>query len=104
MNKYRKQVKEEADAFLKEINEPFSADGNENGGKSERPNLALWLDKNGLLAQYVEKKAEKWGKKDLLWINENSRNNTPYGDPRDSAYRAYYKDMLFELKKLMKKV
>jgi hypothetical protein len=76
MNKYRKQIKEEASTFFEEITSSFSSDREKHGGASDVPNIARWLDENGLLSENVEKKAEKWSKKDLLWINENSRNNT----------------------------
>ena len=102
MNKYHAMVKDEAKALFKQCSQDFLLDTADHGGKSERPNLSLWLEANGLLAKHVEKKAKTWTKKDLLWINENSRHKVPYGDPRDSAFGALYKDILFELKKLFK--
>ena len=103
MNKYHKTVKEEAKLFFKKNIEEFRNDSGEHGGRSDRPNLSLWLDANGLLAKHVEKTSKGWTKKDLLWINENSRHKVPYGDPQNSAFGAFYKDILFELKKLLKK-
>jgi hypothetical protein len=103
MTRYHETIKEEAKAVFKECGETFQNDAEEHGGKSGTPNLALWLDRTGALAKHVEKVSKTWGKKDLLWINENSRHNVKYGDPQDSAFGAYYKDILFELKKLMRK-
>lgn len=104
MKQYKQTIKEDATAFLKGIKKDFQADTDEHGGGSPRPNLALWLEKNGMLAKHVQKVSAKWTKKDLLTIKTNSRNHTPYGDPLDSAFGAYLKDILFELKKLMKKI
>ena len=103
MEKNHDLVLAEARAFFGEISARFNDDAHEHGGKSNQPNLARWLDLNGLLARHVEKKAKAWTKKDVLLINDNSRHRVPYGDPHDSAYGALYKDILLELKKLMKK-
>ncbi|HNR99389.1 MAG TPA: hypothetical protein PKX48_08595 [Planctomycetota bacterium] len=103
MDKYHDLVLAEARTFLDQVAAQFRADSGEHGGKSDRPNLARWLDANGLLAKHVEKKAQAWTKKEILLVNENSRHRTPYGDPRDSAYGAFYKDILLELKRLLKK-
>ncbi len=96
-------IKEEAKAVFNECFEDFRNDAEEHGGTSAVPNLALWLDRTGVLARHVEKASKTWGKKDLLWINENSRHDVKYGDPQDSAFGAYYKDILLELKKLIRK-
>jgi hypothetical protein len=103
MNKYHEAVKEEAKKVFQAVGNNFAEDTGEHGGKSDRPNLSLWLDRTGFLAKHVEKIANKWTKKDLLWVNENSRHHVSYGDPQDSAFGAFYKDILFELKKLLKK-
>ena len=103
MNKYHKAVQDEAKKVLEQIAEDFRNDAEEHGGKSDVPNVSLWLDRTGVLAKHVEKIAKTWAKKDLLWINENSRHRVAYGDPQDNAFAAFYKDILFELKKLMKK-
>jgi hypothetical protein len=102
MNSYHKTVKDEAKKAFDQCAEAFRSDAEEHGGASDRPNLSLWLDRTGLLAKHVEKVAKTWGKKDILWINENSRHNVSYGDPQDSAFGAFYKDILHELKKLMR--
>ena len=103
MNRYHDTIKEEAQKVLKDCAAPFADDAGEHGGKSARPNLALWLDRTGILAKHVEAIAKGWGKKDVLWVNENTRNKIPYGDERDNAFSAFYKDILLELKKLMRK-
>ena len=103
MSTYQKSVKEEAKKVLEKVAPAFRADTEEHGGASDRPNISLWLDRTGLLAKHVEQLAKQWTKKDLLWVNENSRHRVTYGDPHDSAFGAFYKDILFELKKLMKK-
>ncbi|HAK97298.1 MAG TPA: hypothetical protein DCM87_20490 [Planctomycetes bacterium] len=103
MEKYHDLVLAEARTFHDQIAARFLADAGEHGGKSNRPNLACWLDGNGLLARHVDKKAQAWTKKDVLLVNESSRHRVPYGDPHDSAYGAFYKDILLELKKLLKK-
>ncbi len=103
MEKYHDLVHAEARTFFDQNAARFLDDSSEHGGKSDRPNVARWLDLNGLLARHVEKKAQAWAKKDVLLINENSRHRVPFGDPHDSAYGAFYKDILLELKKLLKK-
>ena len=103
MSRYRDTVTEEAKKVLDRIAATFEADEEEHGGKSARPNLALWLDRTGALAEHVGKIAKGWAKKDLLWVSENSRHRVSYGSPQDNAYGAFYKDILLELKKLMKK-
>lgn len=103
MNQYQKTVKEEAKKVYGQCAEDFRNDAAEHGGKSPSPNLSLWLDRTGVLVKHIEKVAQSWGKKDLQWVNENSRHRVNYGDPRDSAFGAFYKDILFELKRLMKR-
>ena len=103
MDTYHTQVKEEAKAFYDEIAADFERDAGPFGGGSDKPNLSLWLDDNGLLAAFVDKKSQGWTKKDVTRINENSRHRIPYGDPHSNAFGAHYKDILFELKKLFKK-
>ena len=44
----------------------------------------------------------RWSRSDIEMVKQNSRNAVTYGDPRESAYFAYYKDLLRELKKLQK--
>jgi hypothetical protein len=103
MEKYHDLIQQEAQTFFTQVSAKFDADAGEHGGKSAQPNLARWLDVSGTLAAYVQKKAKGWTKKDVLLINESSRHRVPYGDPNDSAYGAFYKDILLELKKLFKK-
>ena len=104
MNRYHETIRDEAKKVLDGVAEEYAADKEEHGGVSERPNMSLWLDRTGHLAKHVEKIAKKWTKKDLLWVKENSRQKIGFGDLGDNAYGAFYKDILFELKKLMKKV
>ncbi len=102
MKSYHDMVREEAKKIFDSCVSKFQKDSAEHGGKSDRPNFSLWLNRTGVLAKHIEKLAKKWTRKDVLWINENSRHSINYGDPRDSAFGALYKDILSELKKLLK--
>lgn len=102
MEKYHELIHTEAKELFAQISDKFQKDAGEHGGASDQPNLARWLEANGELARHVEKKSKTWTKKDVLLVNENSRHRVPYGDPHDSAYGAFYKDILLELKKLFK--
>ena len=103
MNRYQQKIKEEAKKVYEKCADAFRTDKGEHGGASPSPNLSLWLDSNGILARHVEEIAKNWTKKDVLWVNENTRHRITYGDPQDNAFGAFYKDILSELKKLIKK-
>jgi hypothetical protein len=100
---YKKRIQAEAKSFHDSIENEFSADSSAHGGKSESPNLTLWLDQNGKLLARVQAVAEKWTRGDVESIKAHSRHAVNYGDPRESARFAFYKDLLAELKKLRKK-
>ena len=103
MADYRKLVKTEAKTFFDENYSVFLEDEGEFGGKSAGPNFVKWLDKNQTLNEVVEKKVSSWSTKDFQWVQTNTKNANPYGDPKSNAYGSYYSDLLQELKKLKKK-
>ena len=103
MSEYRAKVAEEAARFLEKNLPDFENDAGEFGGGSAAPNLSRWIDRTGRLTRVVEEAAKGWTKRDLDWIQENSRNSVPYGDPLSSAFAAFYKDILAEIKKIRKK-
>ncbi len=104
MSDYHDTVKSEAKKFF-EANRPvFEADPEEHGGKSERPNFSKWIDRSAKLNRVVEEIAAKWTHKDLLWVQNNTRNRNPKGggDPRSNAFGSFYLDLLHEIKKFHK--
>lgn len=103
MSEYHEKVEEEASRFLEQNLPDFEKDEGEFGGASGTPNLSRWIDRTGRLTRVVEEASKGWSRKDLTWIKENSRNSVPYGDPLSSAFAAFYKDVLREIKKLRKK-
>ncbi|MFN0059570.1 MAG: hypothetical protein ACKVX7_14030 [Planctomycetota bacterium] len=103
MSDYKKMVQTEANEFHKSVGPEFESDSTEHGGKSASPNLTLWLDRNSKLLNRIKELAEKWTRAESDFIKSQSRHAVAYGDPRDSASFAYYKDVLAELKKLRKK-
>jgi hypothetical protein len=103
MNRYHDKVKEAAEKVLAECAESFRNDAEEHGGTSKVPNVALWLDRTGVLSKHVEALTKSWTMKDFLWVNEHTRHRVAFGDPKDNAFGAFYKDILLELKKLMRK-
>ena len=102
MNEYTKRVREEAKTFYGKIQKDFAADSGENGGGSDAPNLTHWLDKNRRLFEHLDEISKDWNKIEAESINQSSRNGVNYGNPKESAYFAYYKDVLHEVKKLAK--
>jgi len=104
MNDYQKLVKSEAKAFYDQAIREFEEDSSEFGGKSERPNLARWIDERGALTARVEEISSKWGHKDVLWVQQNTRNKpaTPGGDPKGNAFASFLQDVRYEVKKLAK--
>jgi hypothetical protein len=103
MNRYHDTVTEEATKLFNQCAESFQKDAGEHGGASNRPNLALWLDRTGILSKHLEALTKSWTMKDYLWVNEHTRHRVAFGDPKDNAFGAFYKDILLELKKLMRK-
>lgn len=103
MGEYKKLVAEESKCFFEGVKEEFAADAGEHGGKSDRPNLAKWLDENKKLFTYLDETTQKWGRAEVDQVKISSRNFVSYGDSKQNAYFALHKDMLAELKKLSKK-
>lgn len=104
MSDYQKQVKEEATAFFASVRQEFSEDAEEFGGKSDRPNLARWIDRKEKLAARVEEICSKWTHKDYTWVRSNTRNPSKDGggDPRSHAFASFLQDVRHEIKKLAK--
>ncbi len=102
MSDYKSMVQNEAKEFTKSGLPSFVDDTEEFGGKSPSPNLAKWLDRTRKLFDHIDGVSKSWGRADALMIQQSSRNSVPYGDPKESAYFAFYKDMLQEIKKLHK--
>ena len=103
MSPYQEMVRDESKSFLKGNIEEFEEDSGDHGGKSAVPNLSRWIDTTGRLTKRLEEISARWGKKDILQINNESRNKTPWGDPKSSAFSALYKDILFEIKKVRRR-
>lgn len=102
MSDYRDMVQEEAKAFYEEVRPDYEKDKEEHGGASDRPNLAKWLDRTRRLLDRLDKTSKSWGRSEAAMITQSSRNGVTYGDPKESAYFAFHKDVLAELKKLRK--
>ncbi len=102
MSEYKTLLRDEAKKFLETIGALFDADGEEHGGRSKAPNLALWLDRTGRLNERVSALSRDWNRTQVELVQSNSRNAVTYGDPKESAYRAFHRDLLQELKKLRK--
>lgn len=104
MNEYQKLVKDEAKAFYESAREEFEEDEEEFGGRSDRPNLAKWIDRHGKLSERVDRIASKWTHKDHLWVENNTRNRDDKagGDFAGRAYGSFLKDVRQEIKKLAK--
>jgi len=105
MSDYKDLIKKEAKKFFEVNRETFASDTGEHGGKSERPNFAKWLDRTASLNKVVEEIAKKWMHKDLLWVQNNTKNKSPQGggDLRSNAFGSFYLDLLHEVKKIHKK-
>jgi hypothetical protein len=104
MESYKDQVKKEATAFYKAALAEFEDDAEEFGGKSAAPNLAKWIDRTGKLSTRAQEISAKWGHKDILWVQSNTRNPSPHGggDPRSNAFASFLQDIRQEIKKLDK--
>lgn len=102
MNDYQKMVREEAQSFYEEAGPQFQEDAGEHGGRSEKPNLTLWLDRTRRLFDRLDVTCKNWGRAESTMVNQSSRNSVTFGDPKESAYFAFYKDVVAELKKLRK--
>ena len=102
MSDYQNMVREEAKQFYDDTIGKFEADSEEHGGKSDSPNLPKWLDRTRALFDRVDELSKNWTRADVEMVKSNSRNAVPYGDPKESAYFAFYKDLIHELKKLKK--
>lgn len=103
MGDYKKLLKTQAREFYDASFPEFEKDTDEFGGESDRPNFSKWLDRTGKLSDVVEKIVSGWTLKDYHWVQSNTRNPNPYGDPRSNAFGSFYSDMLQEVKKLKKK-
>ena len=105
MNSYKEQVKKEARSFYEAAISEFEEDDGEFGGKSESPNLAKWMDRTEKLSVRIREISSKWGHKDFLWVQTNTRNPSPHGggDPRSNAFASFFQDVRREIKKLAKR-
>ncbi|MFQ5654848.1 MAG: hypothetical protein ACE5GW_08970 [Planctomycetota bacterium] len=102
MSPYQKMVHEEAQRFFEECYPIFEKDEKEFGGASDESNLPKWLDRTRKLFDRVDEISKGWSRSDAMMIQQNSRNSVSYGDPKESAYFAFYKDVVKEMKKLRK--
>lgn len=102
MSEYKDMVRDEAKEFFDASYSEFKKDDGEHGGGSDSPNLGKWLDRTRKLFERLDETSKSWGRADAMMITQNSRNSVGYGDPKESAYFAFYKDVLVELKKLAK--
>lgn len=102
MGEYQKMVRDEAKTFYENVQSTYAEDDGEFGGKSEKQNLSKWLDRTRKLFEHLDQVSKSWSRVDAEMINSSSRNSVSYGNPKESAYFAYYKDILRELKKLRK--
>ena len=102
MSDYKKMVQDEAKSFYDEVQPVFQKDSEEHGGKSDIPNLSKWVDKTRKLFNRLDEVKKGWSRLEAEMVKQNSRNAVPYGDPKESAYFAYYKDIMHEVKKLNK--
>ena len=102
MSQYQKKVREDAKNFFKTSIPVFESDEGDHGGKSAAPNLMKWLDETGKLKTHIDGIAKDWGRGEVEMVQSNSRNAVTYGDPRESAFFAFFKDLQHEIKKLRK--
>lgn len=102
MSDYRDLVREEATAAYESLGPEFTQDAGEHGGASAAPNLGRWLDRTRKLLDRLAATCKDWGKSERMMVTQNSRNAVAFGDPKEAAYFAFYKDVLAELKKLHK--
>lgn len=102
MSEYQSLVRDEAKKFLADLGSTFDDDAGEHGGRSKSPNFSLWLDRTGRLNTRLTELSQGWARTQIELIKSNSRNALGYGDPKESAYLAFHRDVLQELKKLRK--
>lgn len=102
MSDYQDLVKKEAKAFYEAQREAYENDTEEFGGKSSSPNLFKWIDRTGKLATRVGEIMEKWGTKELHWVQANTRNKNPHGDLRSNSFGSLLQDIRHEIKKTAK--
>ena len=105
MSDYRKLVQKEALEFLKESWDQYKADEGEFGGASSLPNLAQWIDAGEVLSGRISEISAKWGHRDYLWVESNTRNPSREagGDRSSKAFASFLQDVRYEVKKLAKK-
>ena len=104
MSDYRELVKKEAKAFADANRSAFEADDGESGGKSAAPSFPKWIDRTGKLSARIGEISEKWGLKEIHWVEVNTRSKNPQGgDPRGNAFGSLLMDVMHEIKKLTKK-
>lgn len=96
---YKLRIDEQAKLLLASASAEFDKDKGEHGGASAAPNFGKWLDRTRKLFTQLDAAAKGWSRADIEEINASSRNAVVYGDPRESAYFALYKDVLHEVKK-----
>lgn len=99
---YKKMIAEQTKTLLADSTKEFDADKGEHGGASPAPNFGKWLDRTRKLFTQLDGVSKRWSRAEVEEINQSSRNAVTYGDPRESAYFALYKDVLHEVKKLRK--
>ena len=96
---YKKMIAEQTKALLASASGEFEKDKGEHGGASEAPNFGKWLDRTRVLFTQLDVVSKGWSRAEVEEVNQSSRNAVTYGDPRESAYFAFYKDVLHEVKK-----
>jgi hypothetical protein len=96
---YKKLIADQTKALLAAAGTEFDGDSGEHGGASAAPNFAKWLDRTRRLFTQIDGVSKGWSRAQVEEINQSSRNAITYGDPRESAYFALYKDVLHEVKK-----
>jgi len=102
MSDYQDLVRKEAKSFYEQTKEAFTNDEGEFGGKSSSPNIGKWMDRIGKLSERINEVSSKWGLKEFHWVQTNTRNKNPHGDPRSNAFASFLEDVRFQIKKLWK--
>ncbi len=100
---YKKMVATEAQEFLTQLGGGFQEASDEHGGKSDSPNLSLWLDRTRKLFDHIDVATKDWTRGEIDTVRNSSRNCVAYGDPKQAAYFAFYSDVILEVKKRAKK-
>ena len=103
MSDYQNLVKKEAKTFYEAERKAFDEDAEEFGGKSGQPNFARWIDRTQRLSTRITEIAARWGTKEFHWVQANTRNKNPHGDPRSNAFASLLQDVRMEIKKLAKR-